>query len=115
MAAPVRQTQERPGLFPRRPLKKAFQKFVATLLYTHLSKSKNSFCSGKANTKLHWISNLVLAGKQARVSAPKSGVDAPQTQWAALRAAHQMVGQKPKSLILEHLYDFARTYFIKNS
>ena len=34
---------------------------------------------------------------------------------AALRVAHRFVGQKSESLILEYLYDCARTYFIKNS
>jgi len=110
----VRQTQLL-GLFQRRPFKKAIGSFVALSLYTQFSKSKNSFCSGKANTKLHWISNLVLANREARLRAP-SGTDlSGENQWAALRAAHQMVGQKPKSLIMEYLYDFARTHFIKNS
>ncbi len=46
-------------------------------------------------------SNLVLANREARLRAP-SGEDFPsQNQWAALRAAHRFVGQKPKSLILE--------------
>jgi hypothetical protein len=70
---------------------------------------------GNANTKLHWISNLVLANCEARLRAP-SGLDFPsQNQWAALCAAHQMVGQKTKLTILEYLYDTARTEFIKNS
>ena len=60
-------------------------------------------------------SNLVLANREARLRAP-SGEDLPgENQWAALRAAHQFVGQKSESLILEYLYDCARTYFIKNS
>jgi hypothetical protein len=70
---------------------------------------------GKANTKPQGISNLVLANREARLAAP-SGLDsAPQNQWAALRAAHQFVGQKSESEILEYIYDCARTYFIKNS
>jgi len=59
-------------------------------------------------------SNLVLAGREARVSAPISPDFPPQNQWAALCAAHQFVGQKSESLILEYIYDLARTYFIKN-
>src|SRR3990167_6408226 len=51
-------------------------------------------------------SNLRLAAREARGN--------PQNQWAALCAAHEMVGQKSKSQILEYIYDFARTYFIKN-
>jgi len=70
---------------------------------------------GKANTKPQGISNLVLANREARLCAP-SGLDSPpQNQWAALQAAHEMIGQKPESEIMEYLYDFARTYFIKNS
>ncbi|MEK7599164.1 MAG: hypothetical protein AAB474_01780 [Patescibacteria group bacterium] len=60
-------------------------------------------------------SNLVLANRSARLCAPSGEDFPPQNQWAALRAAHQFIGQKPESLILEYLYDFARTYFIKNS
>ena len=72
MAAPVRQTQERPGLFPRRPLKKAFQKFVAISLYTRFSKSKNSFCSGEANIKIALDFEPRLGGKTgARQRAKK--------------------------------------------
>ena len=52
-------------------------------------------------------SNLVLANREARLRAP-SGTDlSGENQWAALRAAHQMVGQKPKSLILERETGFA--------
>jgi hypothetical protein len=86
--------------------------------------------SGKSNTKISldsdlftkkvsakeiFGSNLILAEKQARVIEPKSGADAPRNQWTALCAASEMVGQKPKLTIWEHLYDCARTYFIKNS
>lgn len=49
-------------------------------------------------------SNLVLAGRQARVSAPESGANAPQNrgqnQWAALRAAHDLALKKPTSFVL---------------
>jgi len=69
---------------------------------------------GQIKYKPQGISNLVLANREARLRAP-SGLDfPPQNQWAALRAAHQFVGQKSESLILEYLYDFARTHFIKN-
>src|SRR3989344_4837722 len=51
-------------------------------------------------------SNLVLAGREARVSAPISPDFSPQNQWVALRAAHQFVGQKPASLILERVTRF---------
>ena len=60
-------------------------------------------------------SNLVLTNREARLRVPSGEDFPPQNQWAALQAAHQFVGQKSESLISECLYDFARTYFIKNS
>jgi len=70
---------------------------------------------GQIKYKPQGISNLVLANRSARLRAP-SGLDfPPQNQWAALRAAHRFVGQKSESLIVEYIYDLARTYFIKNS
>ena len=48
-------------------------------------------------------SNLVLANREARIGAPSSSDSSPQNQWAALRAAHQLVGQKSESLILERV------------
>jgi hypothetical protein len=47
---------------------------------------------------------------------PPNGVEKiGESAWAALCAAHASVGQKSKSLILEWLYDTARTDFIRNS
>ena len=48
-------------------------------------------------------SNLVLAGGQADFRASESGAVAPQNQWAALRAALRMVGQKPENQIVERV------------
>jgi len=60
-------------------------------------------------------SNLILINRSARQSAP-SGNDFPlKTHWAALCAAREMAFKKPKSFIVEYIYDFARTYFIRNS
>ena len=42
-------------------------------------------------------SNLVLAERKARISAPESGAVAPQNQWAALCAAHDLALKKTKS------------------
>ena len=45
-------------------------------------------------------SNLVLANREARLTAP-SGIEIPpQNQWAALCAAHDLALKKPKSFIL---------------
>jgi hypothetical protein len=70
---------------------------------------------GKANTKKSQVmSNLFLANREVRLAAP-SGLDSPpQNQWAALRAAHEMVSEKPKSMVLVYLYNSARTHFTKN-
>ena len=46
-------------------------------------------------------SNLVLANREARLRAPSGEDLSGENQWAALRAAHQFVGQKSESLILE--------------
>jgi len=70
---------------------------------------------GQANTKLHWISNLVLANREARLRAPSGEDLSGQNQWAALRAAHDSGSSISLSLKLECLYDSARTHFIKNS
>jgi len=39
----------------------------------------------------------------------------PQNEWAAIAAAHEKVGKIPETQIVEYIYDFARTHFIKNS
>jgi len=55
---------------------------------------------GKADTKPQGVSNLVLASREARLTA-SSGLDfSSQNQWAALHAAHPMVSQKSEGLIL---------------
>ncbi|MDI6734157.1 MAG: hypothetical protein QMD50_01530 [Patescibacteria group bacterium] len=46
-------------------------------------------------------SNLVLANREARLRAPSGEDLSEENQWAARRAAHQMVGQKSESQILE--------------
>ena len=51
--------------------------------------------------------NLCLASRALRSE--------PQNEWAALGAAHEKVGKIPESQIVEYIYDFARTYFIRNS
>ena len=73
------------------------------------------FVSGKANTKKSQVmSNLFLVNREARFCAPSGSENKPQNQWAALRAAHEMVSEKPRSMVLVCLYNSARTYFIKN-
>ena len=53
--------------------------------------------------------NLILAGAEARVSAPESGANAPKNQWAAVAAAHQSIGEKSESFILARAMGFEPT------
>ena len=69
----------------------------------------------KVATKEIFGSNLVLANRSARLAAPSGEDLSGQIQWAAVAAAHEMASKNSKSLIVECLYDCARTYFIKNS
>jgi len=97
-------------IVPRRPLEKAFLFGLSQIHY-----SKNSFYGQKQIQKSQEITNLFLASREARVSAP-SGNDFPlKTHWAALGAAREKVGKITESQIMEYIYDSARTYFIKNS
>ena len=45
-------------------------------------------------------SNLVLAGGEKRAEGAQDGGNAPQNQWAAVAAAHQMALKKPSSFIV---------------
>ncbi len=76
--------------------------------------SDSNLFEKKVVSKEVFGSNLFLSGREARVCAP-GGLDSPpQNQWAALRAAHEMVSEKPKSMVLVQLYDQIRTYFERN-
>jgi predicted phage tail protein len=62
--------------------------------------SDSNLFSKKVAAKEVFGSNLLLASREARLRAP-SGIDSePQNQWAALRAAHEMASEKPKSMVL---------------
>jgi len=41
-----------------------------------------------------------LAGGRVRAEGAESGANAPQNQWAALCAAHDLALEKPKSFVL---------------
>src|SRR3990167_2803598 len=45
-------------------------------------------------------SNLFLATREARLAAPGGSENKPQNQWTALRAAHEMASEKPRSMVL---------------
>jgi len=60
-------------------------------------------------------SNLILLNREA-ASRPPSETNSPlKTHWAALCAARENLGKFPESQIVVRLYNFTRTYFIKNS
>jgi len=59
-------------------------------------------------------SNLILLNREARQSAPSEENFPFKMHWAALCAAREMVSKKPKSFIVEYIYNSARTYFIRN-
>jgi len=59
--------------------------------------------------------DLILQNREARRSAPSETNSPLKTQWAAVSAARDFVGKKEKSFIVEYIYNYARTYFIKNS
>jgi hypothetical protein len=56
-------------------------------------------------------SNLTLSRRVARVRSPQNTGTKPPNHWAALCAAHKMVGKLSESLIMERLYVEARTAF----
>ena len=64
-----------------------------------IARESNLFAK-KVAVKEVFGSNLVLAGREARVSAPKSIEFPPQNQWTALCAANEKVGQFSESQIL---------------
>jgi hypothetical protein len=107
-------------IVPRRPLEKAslsgwshFQYIIKSKLAKILFIGQSKYYARPKgelkieSKKIARDTNLILAAREARAT--------PQNQWAALCAAHQMVGKKPLSQILVQLYRSARTYFIKNS
>jgi len=52
-----------------------------------------------------------LANREALLRAPSREDLLGQSAWAALRAANEIVGKLAKSLILEYIYNKARTDF----
>ena len=62
--------------------------------------SDSNLLTKKVATKEVFGSNLFLANREARLTAPSGFDSPPQNQWAALRAAHEMVSEKPRSLVL---------------
>ena len=54
----------------------------------------------KVTAKEIFGSNLVLAGKEARVSAPSEEDLSGKNAWAALRAAHELASKKSSSFIM---------------
>jgi len=65
--------------------------------------------------KIAWETNLVLANREARLTAPSGEDLSGGNAWDALRASTEKIGVVVKSQILVYLYRTARNYFLKNS
>jgi len=101
----------------RRPLKNSLESRVQLHHTTPNPKAKILFVgqSKKRDRIKIATKNLILQNREARHSAP-SEINSPlKTQWAAISATREFVGKKEKSFITEYIYNYARTYFIKNS
>ena len=72
---------------------------------------ESNFFAKKVAAKEIFGSNLVLAGREARLTAPKSIEFPPQNQWTALCAANEKVGQIAKSQILVDVAGFEPATF----
>ena len=66
---------------------------------TKIASASNLFLK-KVAAKEVFGSNLFLSRGSARVCAPSGSELKPQNQWAALCAAHEMVSEKPRNLVL---------------
>lgn len=62
--------------------------------------SDSNLFEKKVAAKEVFGSNLFLAGGEARAEGAQDGANAPQNQWAAVAAAHQMALKKPFSFIV---------------
>jgi hypothetical protein len=78
-----------------------------------ISKESNLF-NKKVAIKEIVGSNLILQNCEAQLFGTDGTVPPLQKQWAALRAAVQLVGRKQKSWIVEYIYNAARTHFMEN-
>ena len=54
---------------------------------------------------------VVINQEQSPNSSVNIGPSSQKTHWAAVQAAHGLVGKMPLSCVLASLYDEARTYF----
>jgi hypothetical protein len=59
-------------------------------------------------------SNLILQNREARLFGTDGTVPPIQKQWAALRAAVQILEKKSVSFVVEYIYNEARTHFMEN-
>jgi len=89
-------------------IKKLVGKLCAISLYHTERKSKNSFCQDRKR-RPHFAKPRVPPWRDERNEFPL------KTHWAAVLAARENFKKNEKSLIVEHIYNSARTYFIKNS
>ena len=91
---------------------------MCNFIISRQNKKQKFFLSGKAKNSTELKSqrrNLILQNRESRLGGT-SEINSPlKTQWAAISAARDFVGKKEKSFIVEYIYNYARTYFIKNS
>jgi hypothetical protein len=74
--------------------------YSSSIAKTNDVNKQKFFFSSKANTKKSQVMpNLFLANREARLAAPSGSENKPENQWAALRAAHELVSEKPKSVV----------------
>ena len=76
-------------------------------------KSLEEEISRNQQKQKHWLEPPPPKQISARKRA-KNPELAGENQWDALRASHQKVGLLSENRILECLYDFTRTYFMRN-
>ena len=62
--------------------------------------SDSNLFEKKVAAKEVFGSNLFLSNREARLAAPSGKDSSGQNQWAALRAAHEIASEKPKSMVL---------------
>ncbi len=80
-----------------------FRNWINSALQAEKIARDNDLFAKKVIAKEIFGSNLILVAREARAT--------PQNQWAALCAAHEMIGKKPKSQILVRVVGLEPTTF----
>jgi len=75
---------------------------------------EGTLAAKKGAAKEIFGSNLLLANRSIVYGGPNTIEKSGQIQWAAVKAAHEMIARNPESCVLEHIYNQARTFFQSN-